>query len=308
MIISASRRTDVPAFYFKWFLQRLREGYALIPNPRNPNRIGRVDLCPDKVDCIVFWSKNPLPMMDKLDEFDQMGYPYYVQFTLTPYEQAIERALPPKEKLVEAFIDLARRTGPKGVVWRYDPIFVDKNQSIPWHTQQFTGLCQKLAGHTQRCVISFIDSYKSISEAFRPLTQAEILELAATFSAIAKTHGIALFTCAEDVDLSAYHINHSACIDQRLVEAAAGYPIIAKKDGNQRPACCCVESVDIGAYDTCSNGCTYCYATSSQKALRRSMAAHDPMAPMLTGYPRGDEIITNRTTPSQKTHQQLSLF
>lgn len=100
MIISASRRTDIPAFYSEWFMNRLKEGYALIPNPRNADRLARAELSPDKVDCIAFWTKNPIPMLDKLEQLDKMGYRYYIQFTLTPYDKTVERNLPPKTELI----------------------------------------------------------------------------------------------------------------------------------------------------------------------------------------------------------------
>ncbi|MBC8577772.1 DUF1848 domain-containing protein [Yanshouia hominis] len=307
MVISASRRTDIPAFYSQWFINRLKEGYALIPNSRNADRIGRVELSPDRIDCIVFWTKNPIPMINRLDELDEMGYRYYFQFTLTPYETRIERNLPPKSVLLQAFIELAERAKSEGVVWRYDPIFIDREHSLEWHIEQFSSMCRKLRGYTKRCVISFIDSYKSTSHSFRAMTDTEISGIASGFSKIAREHGIKLFTCAEVIDLSAYGILHSSCIDKGLVEQVAGYRIKAKKDANQRAACCCIESVDIGAYDTCPNGCTYCYATTSQKTVLQHFKAHDPKAPMLTGYPTGNEIVTDRTTPSQKENQ-MSLF
>lgn len=307
MIISASRRTDIPAFYSDWFMNRLKKGYALIPNPRNPNRIGRVVLSPDNVDCIVFWTKNPMPMRDKLDQLDAMGYHYYFQVSLTPYNSAIECSLPPKAELLQAFIQMSKRIGANRSVWRYDPVLIDERHSVKWHIEQFAEMCAKLGGFTERCILSFIDPYKSIGDRFRAMTHEEMRAIAAGFSEIAKQHGIALYTCAEEIDLAEYGIEHSACIDQSLIEQIIGCRIKAKADANQRAACCCIESVDIGAYDTCANGCAYCYATSSRKTALRNVAEHNAQAPMLTGYLRGDEIVTDRTTPSQKL-DQLSLF
>ncbi len=307
MIISASRRTDIPAFYSEWFLGRLQEGYALIPNPRNPDRLGRVELSPENVDCIVFWTKNPIPMLDKLEPLEKMGYPYYLQFTLTPYDKSVERNLPPKSRLIQAFIELSKKTNAGRVLWRYDPIFIDEKHSVAWHIEQFSKMGEKLKSYTERCIISFVDPYKSIGDTFRAMTNGEMAAIASGFSEAARKYGITLFTCAEVTDLSQYDVAHASCIDKNLIEQIIGSSIKAKSDASQRGACGCIESVDIGAYDTCPNGCAYCYATSSQKAVLRRVGAHDPKAPMLTGYPTGNEIVTDRTTPSQKINQ-ISLF
>lgn len=307
MIISASRRTDIPAFYFDWFLNRLKEGFALMPNPRNADRLGRVELSSDKVDCIVFWTKNPLPMLDQLKQLDAMGYRYYIQFTLTPYDKAVERGLPPNADLIQAFTRLSKQTSSKQVVWRYDSVLIDREHTVDWQVEQFSRMCGALSTYTERCVLSFIDPYKSLGNTFRAMTPREMAAIAAGFSKIAAQYGLPLFTCAEEIDLSAYGIAHGACIDKGLVEGIVGSEITAKSDANQRAACRCIQSVDIGAYDTCPHGCTYCYATSSRKTVLERVAAHDPKAPMLTGWPRGDEIVTDRTTLSQIA-DQLRLF
>ena len=307
MIISASRRTDIPAFYSEWFMNRIKEGYALIPNPRNADRLGRVELSPKNVDCIVFWTKNPIPMLDKLDAIEKMGYKYYFQFTLTPYNKSIESNLPSKSELIQEFNRLSEKTSAERVVWRCDPIIIDEKHSVAWQIEKFSEMAEQLKGHTKRCIISFVDPYKSIGDTFRALTHNEMTAVASGFSSVAKKHNITLFTCAEAIDLSQYGILHASCIDKNLIEQIIGTTIKAKGDANQRAACQCIESVDIGAYDTCINGCAYCYATSSKKTVLRRAHAHDPKAPMITGYPTGNEIVTDRTTPSQKVNQ-ISLF
>ena len=307
MIISASRRTDIPAFYSEWFFNRLKEGYVLVPNPRNSGRLGRVELATKNVDCIVFWTKNPSAMLDKLWQLDSLGYFYYIQFTLTPYDKDIETGLLPKPQLLQAFRKMSKQIGAHRSVWRYDPIIVDLEHPVEWHTERFTEMCGSLQSYTERCFISFVDPYKSLSGKYSSLTNDEMIAVASGFSEIASKHGITLYTCAEEIDLSGYGVEHGACIDHNLIEKIIGQRITAKKDANQRAACCCIESVDIGAYGTCSHGCSYCYATSNEKAALRRMAAHDPKAPMLTGYPTGTEVITDRTIVSQK-NSQLDLF
>lgn len=307
MIISASRRTDIPAFYSEWFMNRLAEGYALIPNPRNPNRLGRVKLTPENVDCIAFWTKNPVPMFERFSLLDSMGYSYYMQFTLTAYDNTIETNLPPKAELLQAFIEMSKQIGACRSIWRYDPVIIDIKHPIEWHTEHFTAMCERLQSYTERCIISFVDPYKSLNNRYRALTNGEMIAIASGFAKIADKYGIILYTCAEEIELSQYGIKHGSCIDQQLIEKIIGSRIAARNDTNQRAACRCIESVDIGAYDTCSHGCAYCYATSSTKTVLRRMGAHDPHSPMIAGHPKGDEIITERTVSSQKINQ-LSLF
>lgn len=307
MILSASRRTDIPAFYSEWLLKRLEAGWVMTPNPRNPNRISRVELSPGNVDCIVFWTKNPAPMLDKLDRIGQMGYPFYFQFTLTPYGKTIERNLPPKAELLRTFAGLSERIGAARVVWRYDPVLIDAAHTVGWHLEQFQRLCEELHPFTRRCVLSFIDPCPGAGGRFRAMRREEMRAVASGFAQTAQKYGLALFTCAEEIDLKEYGIGHSACIDRELIERITGCGIAAKKDPGQRPACRCVESVDIGAYNTCAHGCAYCYATSGAASALRRVRSHDPDAPMLTGYPAGGESITDRAAPSQK-EDQLRLF
>jgi hypothetical protein len=295
MIISASRRTDIPALYSEWFLNRLKAGFVMVPNPRVPNRIGRVELSPDNVDCIVFWTKNPIPMLNKLNRIEAMGYAFYFQFTLTPYGKTIERNLPPKTELIDAFAELGQRIGSERLVWRYDPILIDPVHSIQWHHKCFYDLCDKLHPYTRRCVLSFIDPYKHIAGHFQEVRYEEIIAVASRFSKIAKEYDLALFACAEEIDFTEYGISRSSCIDSELIEQILGCGIRAKKDTAQRTACACIESVDIGVYDTCTNECAYCYATTSPSVAIRHFQNHVSDAPMLTGFPIGGEIITDRT-------------
>ncbi len=308
MILSASRRTDIPAFYSEWFCRRLKDGCALVRNPFRPSQLRRVPLTPDLVDCIVFWTKNPAPMLGRLDGIARMGFPYYFQFTLTPYGAEIERNLPPKEEIIETFRELSAKIGPERVVWRYDPVIVTKRMPPDWHFEQFGRLCRALEGCTRECVFSFVDSCLNLKRSAAMPDALEIApetmkRVAAGFSGIAAEYGLTLRTCCETVDLEEFGIAHGSCIDQKKIEAVAGCPIRVKKDKNQRPACGCVESVDIGAYDTCRNGCAYCYATSSAGAVLRNAALHDPASPLLLGRPADGETVLERKACSLKDPQ-----
>lgn len=300
MIISASRRTDIPAWNGEWMLRRLQEGVVMTRNPMNPRQVRRVDLSPQTVDCIVFWSKNPAPFFAGLDAVDTMGYPYYFQFSLTPYGQEMERYLPPKEKLAGDFCRLAQRLGPRRVVWRYDPIIVSAAYPAQWHLEAFYRMSRALRGYTDTCVISFVDLYEKTRKNTGSLVPGEVpidvrQQLAKQFAQMAAQAGMRLCACCEE-DLRACGVHKSACIDAQRVEEISGRPLApglkTGEKGGQRPGCGCAQSVDIGAYHTCQNGCVYCYATSSQQRARRSFAMHDPSSPLLIGQLAGNEKIT----------------
>lgn len=311
MILSVSRRTDIPACYADWFFNRIREGFVLVRNPLNPRQISRIAISPEVVDCIVFWTKNPLPMMGRLHEL--APFPYYFQFTLTGYGHDIEQNLPDKTNvLIPAFQRLSEQLGRGRVVWRYDPILISPRCPAEWHLRTFEAMAERLAQYTDTVVISFLDRYKKINAQMNALGAAELLRedmisLAAALKNIADRHGLRMETCAEQIDLSAYGIAHGQCISRTRIEQITGCRLSGAKDKNQRPACGCFESIDIGAYDTCRNGCLYCYANQSRTAADRNFLCHDPSSPLLCGRPDPADHITERSVKSLKI-SQLSLF
>jgi DNA repair photolyase len=263
MIISASRRTDIPAYYSDWLLNRIQERYVYVKNPMNIHHISKISLEPDVVDGIVFWSKNPKPMLLKLKFIKD--YAYYFQFTLNPYDRDIEERLPGKDEILETFKQLSDMIGPQKVIWRYDPVLLNDKYSISYHTDKFYEFAQKLSGYTEKVTFSFIDFYKKITENIKSarmyeITNEEKSSIADNFSRIAQGNNLLIDACAEDIDLSKYNIARARCIDDRLIAKIIGYNFIAEKDKNQRLECGCVGSIDIGEYNSCSNGCIYCYA------------------------------------------------
>lgn len=312
MIISASRRTDIPAFYSEWFMNRLKAGFAYVKNPRNPNRITSVLLNNDAIDCIVFWTKNPKPMLSKLETIDKMGYPYYFQFTITPYGHKVEKGLPRKTEIMETFQQLSNKIGKHRVIWRYDPVIVNETFSVQYHLDAFEKMCDILGGYTNKCIISFVDLYTQVPKNVKNVVSSEVNtidmnQISQGFSDIAKNYNVLLETCAEAIDLSPYGVHHASCIDRNLIEDIIGYSIHGKKDPNQRSVCGCIGSIDIGTYDCCSHGCVYCYATTNEHMIRKNMYLHDPYSPMLVGHRRGYEIMTVREANSLKIRQS-SLF
>ena len=198
MILSVSRRTDIPAFYSDWFFSRLEEGYVLVRNPMNYYQVSKIKLTPDLIDCIVFWTKDPTNMLHRLNEIK--NYQYYFQITITGYDNTIERNVRSKNQLVEAFKTLSQTLGKKRVIWRYDPIIISPLIDLEFHQKNFAELAMALSGYTERCIISFVDMYSKTERNMKHLNLQELnrktmLAIGKELSAIGSTHGFKIETC-----------------------------------------------------------------------------------------------------------------
>jgi hypothetical protein len=282
MIISASRRTDIPAFYGEWFVNRIRAGEVWVRNPMNPKSISKISLDPAGVECIVFWTKNPFNFIPCLEKIEKAGHRYYFQFTLNPYDDDLEPNID-KNKTVETFITLSKLAGREKVIWRYDPIIVNSKYTAAYHYEHFKKLCEKLSPYTEKCVISFVDNYNFLSGAFKEfgikeLDDSQVGEIANSISVIAKEYGVPLAACSEKIDLAKYGIAPNKCVDDELINKLFNLNIKYKKDASQRPACACAASRDIGSYNTCGHACVYCYA---MRGKRGGAITYDPKSPLL---------------------------
>jgi hypothetical protein len=291
VIISVSRRTDIPAFYSEWLFNRIGEGFVLVRNPMNFRQVRKIRLNPEAIDCMVFWTKNPAPMLAGLDSLE--GYHYYFQFTLNAYGADVEPGLPQRTELLHTFKTLSEKIGPHRVVWRYDPILVNEKYSLGFHAEQFGETASLLKGCTEKVTISFIDLYAKTARNTSGLnitgmSLEETNKLAEQLASIAGENGMTIAACAEAGDFSPYGVARAKCIDDKLIERICGYPPDLKKDKSQRPECGCVASVDIGAYNTCPHGCRYCYANHSYTAVSENIQNHNPRSPLLIGEPAGD--------------------
>lgn len=293
MIISASRRTDIPAFYTAWFMNRIREGYCTVPNPFNAKQVSRISLRPGDVDVIVFWTRYAAPLLPYLDELDQRGFRYCFLYTLMGNPRKLEPRAPRHEKSIETFLRLSDRVGKEKVVWRYDPIFFTSLTGPDFHGETFEQIAQKLKGHTQKCIISVVNFYRKTAGRMRQLekngmrmnepTEEAFKELMRYLFLKASENHMTIQTCAEgDVDRF-QPILPGKCIDNRLIHDVFNLPVTTRKDPSQRPACGCVASRDIGMYDTCRFGCIYCYATSSFERAKARYRSHNPRSPSLSG-------------------------
>lgn len=311
MIISASRRTDIPSYYTEWFFNRIQEGFVYTRNPMNIRQISKISLSPDVIDGIVFWTKNPIPMIPRLNELKD--YPYYFQFTINPYGKDIEANVPNKNNIIiPAFHEISQKIGSDRVIWRYDPILISQKYSMKYHIFYFEEIAKRLEGYTKKCIISFVDLYRNTQKKLQnngiiPLTEMQMMELAKCFSGIAEKYGFVIESCSEEINLEQYGISHGHCIDDRLLEKICGYKLDLTKDKNQRQECGCVSSIDIGAYNTCKNGCAYCYANNSDKTVQKNYSMHNPMSPLIFGEVGAEDIVKERIVRSCKQNQ-LNLF
>ena len=299
MILSVSRRTDIPQYYSDWFFNRMKEGFLYVKNPMNSHQVSRIELSPDLVDLVVFWTKNPEPMMKRIDELGEI--PYYIQFTLTGYGRGMEPGLPDKRELIRIFRETAETAGRNRMVWRYDPVLLNERYPAEYHFRAFEAIAEGICGCTDKVVISFLDCYGKTKRNMRGIPRETpdtetMKRMGETFVKTAERFGMRVESCAEAVDLSDVGIRHGSCIDPAMAEQILGVPIHVKKDKNQRPVCGCVESVETGAYDTCLCGCKYCYANDSEEAVKRRRAVYDADSPLLCGTVEEGDRITGRRT------------
>jgi len=312
MILSVSKRTDIPAFYSKWFMNCIKRGSFCYRNPMNPSQILRVPLSAENVDCIVFWTKDAKNIMQYLPELDDMGYKYYFQFTITPYSKDIESNIRDKKDIMETFKELSLKIGKEKIIYRYDPILITDKYSVDFHIENFKYMVSKLADYTESVVISFMDDYRKISSNMKMLkvkeiTEADMTKIADNFSKITKQHNLKLMTCAEQINFKNFGIEKSKCIDGDLIEKIIGCEITHKntKYDKQRTACGCIQCIDMGNYDTCIHGCLYCYANVNKQKAKENFKLHNPDSEIMLGNIVNEKIIDKKDTESFKKEPTL---
>lgn len=313
-IISASRRTDIPAFYSKWFLNRIQAGFCHWLNPVS-SKVYRVSLLPEDCLAIAFWTRNPKPLLPHLDFLEQQGYCFYFHFTIIGYPKAIESHNPPLEGSIQTFQELSRRLSADRVQWRYDPIVLSDVTPASYHLERFDFLTRKLEGYTRRCYFSFVDFYGKTERNLGKVSQAHGIKFARPsveekrrlleqLRDIAQARGINLYSCCEDA-LIGEGVEKAHCIDLDIIRMLRSDSDLCLKSAPTRQDCGCVESVDIGAYDTCIFGCTYCYATNKRDTALKRSHDHDPQDSVLWRPPtlRGVDLTTKE--PKQKQQKKV---
>lgn len=312
MIVSASYKTDIPAFYAHWFANRLQAGFCRMVNPYNRHQHFRVSLLPQDVDGFIFWTKNLGPFLDVLPTVRCRGTPFIVQYTINGYPRALESRVVDASQSVEHARYVAEAFGSRVVVWRYDTIVISSLTPASFHLSNFAALASRLAGATDEVVVSFMQLYKKTRQNLARAAEEHafawedpgldekkslLRELAATASA----HGMRLTLCTQP-ELAIPEVGESRCVDaQRLTDVSGGVLVRARKKG-MREGCGCFESRDIGEYDTCPHGCIYCYAVRNRSVALARYQAHDPEGEFLF-TPTGAVVAS----PERKRHA-LPLF
>ena len=292
MIINTGQRTDIPAFYADWFVNRLKAGFVLVRNPYNPRSVTRYRLSPEVVDLIGFCTKNPAPMLPHLDLLRPYGQYWYV--TITPYGKEIEPGVPDKREVLESFRRLSDTVGPDRMGWRYDPVFISGEYPAERHIRAFEYMAKALSGYTRTAVISFVDLYEKTKRNFpevRPVTAEQRLLLGKAFVEIAGQYGMTVRPCGEGDELARFGADCSGCMTVAMYEQALGRRLKVPKTAPARKECACYLGGDIGAYNTCGHLCRYCYANYDAATVRKNLAAHDPESPLLIGHLEpGDQV------------------
>ena len=290
MILMASGRCDIVAFYTPWFINRYKEGYVDVRNPFYKKLITRINF--DDVDLIMFCTKNPLPIIPYLKEINK---PILFHITLTPYLSDIEPNIIEKDKIIEGIKEISNMLGEDNVYVRYDPILLNNKYTIDYHKKMFNRLCEKLNGYIKHIIISFVDDYKNVRNnmntlKLKEITKEDMQEIGKSFSEISKQYNMTIQTCFEEDNLVEYGFIKGECLGANLAYKLTGK---AYKKWKARK-CGCVEMTDIGYYNTCSHFCKYCYANYDEKKVRENMSNHNPKSSLLIGNIEKDDIIKEK--------------
>ncbi|GKX30967.1 hypothetical protein SH1V18_34470 [Vallitalea longa] len=312
MILSISRRSDIPAFYTDWLIKRFEEGFVYVRNPMNFHQVSEVKLSPELIDCIVFWTKDPKKIIPKLDTFNK--YKYYFQITINSYGIDLEKNVRSKSEIIKSVIELSRLIGKERIIWRYDPVILTEKYDFAYHEKYFRKLMDMLSPYCDKCVISFLDIYtktkRNMKEIdFQEITDKDMRYIAEAFTKIASEYKMTIETCSELIDLSDFGIKHGKCVDDKMISKLNNCDVVISKDANQRDICGCVKSIDIGAYNTCNHNCLYCYANFSEKATINNIGKHDDGSPFLIGNIEEGDVVKERKMEKYCTgFEQVRLF
>ncbi len=303
MILNTGGRTDTVQYYTKWLLNRFAEGCVLTRNPLFPNKVNRYELTPDKVDCVVFCSKNYKPILPRLHEITDRFNTYF-HYTITAYGKDIEPGVPSIDESMETLIELSKLVSSQRIAWRYDPVLLTKDYTIQRHFETFDRMAKVLAPYVDRCIFSFVEIYKKLEvnmPELLPLSPEDMDKLAEGLGAAAAKYGIHIQTCGTNGDFTRFGIHTSGCMTLDILGGANGIVFKERKHKGMRQGCHCIESRDIGAYDTCMNGCKYCYANKTPQKAFENFKLHDPTSPLLLGHIKPeDTIIQGMQKPYQR--------
>lgn len=295
MILNVSGRTDIVAFYTDWFMNRYHEGFVDVRNPFNHKLVSRIDF--SDVDAILFCTKNPIPILNKINEINK---PIIFHVTLTPYKKDIEPNVPPKGEIVEAIKKLSKIIGKDNLVIRYDPVFISAKYTLDYHIKAFENLCSLLDGYVSKILISFLDDYKNVRKNkkvlnFKELEESDYKAIGENFSISALKHRMIVHTCFEDRNLTEYGFSKDECLSHELAYKLTGKVYKKEWKARKEGKCHCVQMVDIGVYNSCKHFCKYCYANYDEKQVQDNFINHDPNSSLLVGKLNESDIIKKRS-------------
>lgn len=299
MIINTGCRTDIPAFYSSWLMNRIKEGFVYTRNPYNENQVTKYSLNPNVVDCLAFCTKNPEPMLKYLEELKE--YKQYWFVTITPYGKDIEPNVPDKLEVIESFKKLSQYIGIDSIGWRYDPIFIGNGFDVKKHIEEFQKIAEHLKGYTKDVTISFLDLYEKVKRNapnLKPPTKEEQIEIAKAFYKIGQENRMIIHSCCEKTYLAEFGIDCKGCMSQEIVEKAIKEKLNPPKRKNIREDCNCLMGNDVGAYNTCGHLCKYCYANANSNLVKENMKKHIPTSPFLIGKEQPGDKITEANQKS----------
>jgi hypothetical protein len=312
MIINTGCRTDIPAFYSKWLMNRIHDGFVYTRNPFNPNQVTKYSLNPNVVDCLAFCTKNLKPMLGYIEEL-KAKYRMYWFVTITPYGRDIEPFVPEKKIVIEDFKKLSTSIGVNSVGWRYDPIFIGSGFDVNKHIECFKIIAKELKGYTKDVTISFLDLYEKVKRNapdLRPPTREECIQIGKAFAKIGKENEMIVHSCCEKNYLAEFGIDCKGCMSKEIVEKGIGKILYPPKQKNIREDCNCLMGNDIGAYNTCGHLCKYCYANSNSGLVRKNMKKHNPNSPFLIGnsFPEDKIHEANQKSWIRCENEQISFY
>ena len=300
MILNTGARTDTVQHYTEWLLRRFREGYVYSRNPLFPDKVTRYELVPDKIDCVEFCSKNYRPILKDLHEITDFFNTHF-QYTITAYGKDIEPGVPSIDESIETLYELEEQVGKQRICWRYDPVLITGKYTIEKHFETFRYMTERLHGHVDRCIFSFVEMYRKLEtnmpELF-PISDRDKDRIAEGLGRIAKEFGMPIQTCGTNGDYTRYGIMRSGCMTLDILGKANGIEFRDLKHRGMREGCHCIESRDIGAYNTCPNGCRYCYANKDHAKAAENHRSHDRRSPILIGSIKDTDVITDANQES----------
>lgn len=313
MIVNVGGRTDIVNYYSEWLMNRINDGFAYSRNPLFQNNVSKISLKPEDVDCFIFCSKNYKPMLKYMKEINEK-YRIICHYTITAYDKDVEPNVPTIEESIKTLIELFKIVGKEKVLWRYDPILLTKKYTIEMHLETFKQMAKQINPYVQRCIFSFVEMYKKLDynmPEIIPLTREDKIKILNSFGKIAKKYNLYTQTCGTDENNEKYGIHTSGCTTVEILEQANQVKYKNVKAKPMRKGCHCIPSRDIGAYDTCLNGCKYCYANKKPDLVKENVKLHDKNSPLLLGNIKPTDKITQAKQDSlifQDNGKQISFI